>query len=98
MAFIKKLGMTPLYQFTEGESFTGRFTGQQVTLKEGNSPLIEAVDESGQLWLLPSHGLIVEAFEQFGSDALLRITKHDKMKTKSGRTFQNYVIEVDDGK
>lgn len=97
MAFIKKLGQTPFFNFSNGEAFTGHFTGSQVILKEGNSPLLEAVDQDGQLWLLPSHGLIVEAFEQFGTDSLLRITKHDKVKTKAGRTFQNYIIEVDNG-
>lgn len=97
MAFVKKLGRTPLFDFKQG-SFTGHFTGNQVTLKEGNSPLMEVVDEDGQLWLLPTHGLILEAWESFGTDALIRITQHDKMKTKGGKTFQNYTIEVDDGK
>lgn len=97
MAFIKKLGRTPLFDFKQG-SFVGRFTGNQVVLKEGNTPLMETVDTDGQLWLLPSHGLIMEAFESFGTDSLLRISQHDKMKTKTGRTFQNYTIEVDDGK
>ena len=96
MAFIKQFGQTPFYEFNE--PFIGRFTGNLITLKEGNSPLIEAVDEDGQLWLLPSHGLLMECFEQFGKDALLRITKRNKSKTKTGRTFQNYTIEVDDGK
>lgn len=96
MAFIKKLGQTPIFDFSE--PFTGNFTGQQIVLKDGNSPLLEAVDTDGQLWLLPTHGLIMEAFEQFGVDNLLRITKLPKIKTKTGRTFQNYSIEVDDGK